>query len=79
MSVFISLAWFYTCTVFFGFFLIFAQFLGMTVKDRHPAFLGSKMPIFKCVILIRQKNMYVTKEKVGKISFNVAVMYQRSD
>lgn len=65
MSVFISLAWFYTCTVFLGFFLIFAQFLGMTVKDRHPAFLGSKMPIFKCVILIRQKNV-CDKGKSGK-------------
>lgn len=48
----------------------------MTVKDRHPAFLGSKMPIFKCVILF-WKNMYVTKEKVGKNP--PTPMYQRND
>lgn len=36
------------------------------MKDRHHAFLGGKMPIFKCVILFWKKNMYVTKEKVGK-------------
>lgn len=44
----------------------------MTVNDMHPAFLGTKVPIFKCVILFWKKNMYVTKEKVAEKSFSLA-------